>query len=423
MQLLNHLAAMPEHFLANKKIIIAGGGIAGISFAIAINKLYATTPNPPITIILERDSHHVAKQREGYSLSLSGHDDTGGLVALQKMDLLDQAIRNAVPGTENGSFKIWGRDWKEKACLRRPPREGLPVSGIRIARKELRGMLQDTALSLGTTIRWESQCTSASRTGNGVKVEVRRGDGTTYEEHGDLLLVADGASSKLRGRLRPSDRLEYAGAVLRGGLSRFETGLPEPLSRDWGFQLSGDGASCFYSPVDHNSVVWAVGHLEPQEAPPLDLDDPKAATQVIEHGRKLGTRFHEPFNTLVDHTDPSTVMLLNARDKSPFPNAPHLSSIPAIFIGDANHALSPFAGYGANLALSDAWDLAQALCGSEDLDTAVRAYDEKSVTRAEVVVKRSRRMLKLGHSEGWRLWLFLVMLMVGRWVRALLGRR
>lgn len=414
---------MTDHFLANKKIIVAGGGVAGTSFAIALSKQYAHAPNPPTIIILERDSQDVASQRKGYSLSLSGHDATGGLVALQKMDLLDQIVRSTVPGTESGSFKIWGRDWNEKACLRRKPMEGIPVSGIRIARRELRRILNETAESLGTSICWESQCTTATRTEQGgVKVEIRKGDGATYEEQGDLLIVADGASSKLRAHLRPTDNLEYAGAVLRGGLARFEGGLPEPLSRDWGFQLSGDGASCFYSPVDDKSLLWAVGHLEPQEASSLDMNDPKAVSRVIEDGRRLGARFHEPFNTIVNHTDPSTVLLLNARDKPPFPNASHISSIPAIFVGDANHALSPFAGYGANLALSDGWDLAEALCRKEDLGAAIRAYDEMSVVRAEAVLKGSRKMLRMGHSEGWRLWLFWVVLMFGRWLRALLAK-
>ena len=414
---------MTSHFLENKRIVVAGGGIAGTAFAVSLLQLASSLPNSLTITILERDLQDVASQREGYSLSLSGHDDTGGLVALKKMGLLHRAIQTAVPGTEQGAFKIWGNDWKEKACLRRKPVEGLPVSGIRIARRELRELLQETAQSMGAAIHWGSQCVSVSSTDSeGVRVEVQKADGSTYQQDGDLLIVADGASSRLRAQLRPGDQLEYAGAVLRGGLSRFEHGLPQQLARDWGFQLSGDGVSCFYSPVDEKSLLWAVGHLESEEAPTLDREDHKAIGQVIEHARRLGTRFHEPFNTVVDHTDPTTILHLNAREKPPFPNKPHMSSIPAIFIGDANHALSPFAGYGANLALADGWDLADVLCRADDLETAVGWYDDKSVPRAENVLKRSRKMLRMGHSEGLRLWLFWVVLMLGRWLKALLGR-
>lgn len=416
-----------KHFLEGKTIAVAGGGIAGSAFVVALRKLWDPALRPPTVLVLERDSDDVSRQREGYSLSLVGQDNTGGLAALKKLGLIDSVLGKAISGVDGkGLFKIWGPNWKEKISLRRKPMTGLPTSSARVARKELRQVLHDAAASSDNiSIQWETQCLSATRSEDGrVRITIRKGaDGTQQEQECDLLVVADGASSKLRASLRPEDKLQYAGAVMRGGLARFEQTVPEPLGEDWGFQLSGDGVSCFYSPVDERSIVWSVGHLKHDQAPAFDPTCEKSANEVIARGRQLGTRFQEPFRTIVDHTDPTTVMCINARDKMPFTHDDGLQKISAVFIGDSNHALSPFAGYGANLALNDGWDLAEQLCKQgTTLRQAVKEYDAVSVPRAAKIIKASRRRLQMGHSTGFRLWIFYLMLAVGKFVRLILRR-
>lgn len=422
------MSGIDKHFLEGKTIVVAGGGIAGSAFVVGLRKLWDPALRPPTVIILERDSEDVSRQREGYSLSLSGRDKTGGLAALKQLGLLDNVIEKAVSGTDGkGAFKIWGPDWTEKISLTPKPMAGLPASSIRVARKELRQVLHDAATcSDSNPIRWETQCIAAARLDNGrVRVTVQSGvDGSQQDQECDLLVVADGASSKLRANLRPEEKLQYAGAILRGGLARFEQTMPEALGDDWGFQLAGDGVSCFYSPVDERSVVWAVGHMEPDQVPSFDPACEKSAEKVIARARELGSLLHEPFNTIVDHTVPGTVMCLNARDKMPFAHEDDLDKIPAVFIGDSNHALSPFAGYGANLALNDGWDLAEQLCknGTTSLKQAVKAYDAVSMPRAAGVVKASRKRLIMGHSTGFRLWIFFLLLAVGKFVGLILRR-
>lgn len=414
------------HFLEGKTIVVAGGGVAGSAFAAGIRKQWNPALKPPKIIIFERDSEDVATQREGYSLSLMGTDETGGLAALKKLDLLDQTLTKAVSGLDGqGYFKIWGPDWKEYARFRRKALPGIRAPSIRIARKELRHVLHSAA-DVDSMIQWESRCISTTRRENGrIAVQVLQGaDGHLLEQECDLLIAADGASSKLRTYLRPDDTLEYTGAVLRGGLSRFEEALPEPLCRDWGFMLSGTGVSCFFSPVDDHSVVWALGHLESDQVPALDSSSAVAIQAVMDQSLHLGSAFQEPFRTIVACTDPQTTMCLNAKDKMPFHHdASNLSAMPVVFIGDSNHALSPFAGYGANLALCDGWDLAEQLCRGGSLQEAVAAYDDESVPRATRVVQGARKRLKMGHSTGWRYWIFCFMLLVARLVSILLGKR
>jgi 2-polyprenyl-6-methoxyphenol hydroxylase-like FAD-dependent oxidoreductase len=65
------------HFLSGRHIVVAGAGIAGLSFVVALRKLWLTGVPPPRITIFERDSEHDALGREGYSLSLAGFNNTG----------------------------------------------------------------------------------------------------------------------------------------------------------------------------------------------------------------------------------------------------------------------------------------------------------------------------------------------------------
>ncbi|KAL7939274.1 hypothetical protein V8C35DRAFT_286207 [Trichoderma chlorosporum] len=402
------------HFLENKTIIIAGAGIAGSAFAVGLQRLWDPNLNKPTVIIYERDAQDLATQREAYNLSLTGFDSSGGLVALKNLGLLDKALEQAISGVDGvGSFKIWDSQWREQVSFVRKPVSGIPSTSIRIARKDIRQVLHN---SCQLDIRWDSQCVSAMQLPGGrLRVRVIHGNGDESEQDCDLLVAADGANSKLRQNLRPNDALCYNGAVLRGGMAVFPDSLPQQLSKDWGFVVSRTGVSAFFSPVDKNRILWTIGQNENQ-VPRLDRGSPVQTQAVIDKSLELGSHIPEPFATIVKRTDPKTTLFLNSRDKMPFCHR-DITQIPVVFLGDSNHALSPFAGVGANLALADGWDLANQICSKSSLEEAVGAYDEISVARAASHVKRSRRMIKAAHDTGWRYYLFWCMLFVGKFVR------
>ncbi|KAI0430091.1 putative monooxygenase [Xylaria sp. FL1042] len=414
-----------RHFLSGKKIVVAGAGVAGLAFAIALQKLWPPSIEPPVVVIYDRDAQESSLGREGYSLSLNGIDRDSGLYALKQLGLLDEIIELAVfrvedQGQGKGHFTMWTHDFRPMISVRPKVIPELPTAGMRIARKDLRRVLVETA-SASTEIRWGTACTAVQKLSDGrLRIRLVNEESGERDEECDVLVAADGASSRVRACLRPDDKLQFAGSVQMGGSARFETAVPPPLDTNWGGVLTGTGSACFFSRIDQHTLVWALSILEPEPRPKYDNRDLQQVQKMLLQARELGKDITEPFKAILDATKPSTTLVLNAMDKQPFPHDMKAGMV--IFIGDANHAVSPFAGNGANLALKDGWDLAEQLCLSDSLNRAVMAYDKRSVPRAIATLKSSHWRIKVGHATGLAYWMYRIFFTAAGTMMRLLGQ-
>lgn len=393
---------MERHFLSGKTIVVAGAGIAGLSFKIAMRKLWPSGLPPPRILMYEREPRVTPEGRDGYSISLAGYDETGGLFAARDMGILDQVLQRATPGLD-GDFKLtlWDSTWKELLVQKYKPVDGLPTAGIRIARRELRNLLIEVA---GTNdVTWGASCVGAKKLANG-KIMVDVVNHSNSKERSqvecDLLVVADGASSKIRDMVRPEDPLQYTGIMMKGGLAVFPDGLPKPVDKNWGILLSkGQGVACFFSPYNEKSMAWGVSYRSESIEAPVNYSNPRDVQSVLDDCLELGKDFAEPFGSIIKATKPQEVSRLPAKDKQPFRHNISVTG-PILFIGDSNHAVSPYAGYGASLAMKDGWDLSSKICEALELGDAVAAYDTVSVPRATKVIKESHSRIGMGHATG-----------------------
>lgn len=415
---------LSKHHLSGKTIVIAGAGIGGLSLAIALHKQWpsVTTAEPPTVILYERDSAEDAIGREGYSLSLRS-DPPGGMQALQKLGVIDAMSEASIKDVEkkSGGFCIWNRDFSEVIKARAVVPKGLAVGSLRISRRSLRKVLADAASETGCKIHWGVMCTSVSSSpsSEGVTISLSNGE----KANADMLVAADGASSKLRAQLRPNDTLQFQNIVCMGGKAVFPEGtsIPPPVDRDWGLMpLNQKHTAIFFSPVGPNVASWSLSYRSETPATPAKppVSD-EVADRVLKEARERVKGLPAQYYDLVDKTERESIMVFNAQDKQAF--AHNAETLPkefvggkVVFIGDANHAVSPFAGNGANMALCDGWELASALLQAKSVGEGVEKYDRLVVPQRNRVVRQSHIGIAIAHSEGWRLWLSLLFLKILR---------
>ncbi|MFJ7625329.1 FAD-dependent oxidoreductase [Streptomyces sp. NPDC097595] len=337
------------------RIAVVGSGPAGLTFARVLHRhgCHAT--------VLERDSAPDARPPGG---TLDLHEGLGQR-ALDKAGLLAEFRTLSRP--EGQAMRILDtdgtvlRDWQPG-----PDEQAHPE----IDRRQLRDLLLGP---LG--VEWGRAVTRVEPgTPDGAVVHFADG----RQEAFDLVIGADGAWSRTRPAVSPATP-RYT------GVTAVETALDDIDTRHPGLaRLIGDGSMAVYG-VNRALVAQrnSGGHVKvhAQFRAPLDwhaevdLDDVEAvrasllalfdgwAAPVLELLRH-GTAFvHRPLHVLpVSHT---------------------WTHVPGVtLLGDAAHLMPPL-GAGANLAMLEGAELAESIAaGPDDLDEAVRAFEEQMWARA-----------------------------------------
>ncbi|KAM3421284.1 hypothetical protein BST61_g1686 [Cercospora zeina] len=394
----------PSHSLSGKTILITGAGTAGLAFAQGILQFWPSSPQtsslpPPHLLLYERDPRNLPASRGNYSIGLRSDALSGGLQALQKLNLLNTVLAASVPNSDKGGTIIRDRDWEPLIRMsvesekKTPPPDGLPVANVRITRNSVReamiGVLEEEG---SVEMHFDVQCVGARKgEKGGMEVMVRSGeaDGEEKEVHCDLLVVADGASSKMRRALRPDDGLRFIGASLITGNAFFEPGkLPPQVEDAFGPLIGGDGTGLVVFPIDDRSAVWFVTHRSKEPRTPVS-------------GAKAWEMRDE---IMAEATDMSSLKIFNAQDKKPAAHT-RIESEPVVFIGDASHAVSPFAGNGMNMAIMDGYSLSKALCDTSSIAEAVKEFDKESLPRCTKAWRISHVVMRIFHVKGIILWI------------------
>ncbi|MEV6799387.1 NAD(P)/FAD-dependent oxidoreductase [Micromonospora rifamycinica] len=337
------------------RIAVVGGGPGGLTFARVLHR-----HDHPVTV-LERDRAPDARPPGG---TLDLHEGLGQL-ALDKAGL--RAGFEALSRPEGQAMRILDpagtvlRDWRPRPDERANPEID-------------RGQLRDLLIS-GLDVRWGREVTRVvPGTGDGALVHFADGRQETF----DLVVGADGA----RSRVRPA---VSAVTPRYTGVTSVETSLDDVDTRHPDLaRLIGDGSVSAYgvnrsltaqrnsgghvkvyakfrAPLDWHAG-WDLADVEAVRTGLLALFEGWAAPvlDLLRHGSAF---VHRPFHTLpVSHT---------------------WTHVPGVtLLGDAAHLMPPL-GAGANLAMLDGAELAESIVAApDDLDGAVRGFEERMWVRA-----------------------------------------
>jgi 3-hydroxybenzoate 6-monooxygenase len=354
-------------------VLVAGGGIGGLSVSIALSRAGIDAT------VLERS---IFSEESGAGIQL-GPNATRVLRALGVLDLLlPQSFRPEA---------IWLFDGLSGRRLATVPlgdtierRHGAPY--LALHRADLHAGLRATA-EAAAPVSLSSGFYVA-----GIKAEetitVANIDGTTME--GSSLVGADGLWSTVRKWLAPEAALSFTGATaFRALLPRHD--LPEPLASPIVGLWLGPGAHLVHYPVRAGEALNVIAVTDGgQEA--------QGWNRAADRGSLLSgfTGWCKESKSLLESIDSWRAWSLFS-----LPSLPRWSNGAVTLLGDAAHPVLPYLAQGAGLAIEDAAMLAQCLTADpKNPATAFQAYEQARRGRAQRLQATAQRFGRIYHLRG-----------------------
>jgi 2-polyprenyl-6-methoxyphenol hydroxylase-like FAD-dependent oxidoreductase len=342
------------------RVIVVGGGIAGLSAAIGLRR------NGHEVIVLER-APRIDPVGAGITLFANA------MRALDRLGVGEAVAAQGAPAKRSAILT-----WEGRELTQVPP--DLLEGTVAVHRADLQAELAAAA----GEVRLGAEVTAVEQDGGGIVA--RAADGT--EERGDLLIGADGLSSVVR-RAIADVPIRYAGYTAWRGVSPVPV-EPGRLTESWGV-----GERFGLVDIGRGRTYW----FATKNAHEGESDEPQG--RKAEVVRRF-SGWHEPIAAVAEAADEDGILRNDVYYLEPLPR---WSEGRVLLVGDAAHATTPGVGQGAAQAIEDAVVLADRLARSGDLATALAEHQAIRRPRAEAVLKISRRVDKaaqLASPLGWR---------------------
>jgi 2-polyprenyl-6-methoxyphenol hydroxylase-like FAD-dependent oxidoreductase len=341
--------------------IIVGGGIGGLSAAIAL-----LAADWSVTVL---DKHRSVPDA-GSGISLWPN----AMRVLDQLSLGDQVREVAAPLPAHGGLRTPSGRWLKRTN----DGDRALAEVVLLHRGDLHRILLEAlppeCVRSGVAVE-ELSWAESSR----VTVVGRDGSGR-LELTADLVVAADGMHSTLRRQISPEfPEPRYSGYTTWRGIAPSGAVDIDDNGETW-----GRGAKFGYLPLTEGRVYWFA------ELPALRDSALRGSKADDERGFLL-RRFagwHEPIPRLVAATQVARII---RTDVDYLPDLPTYVHASAVLLGDAAHGMPPDLGQGGCQALEDAAVLGAHLAHDE-LAAALHAYDEERRPRTQAIAKAARRM-------------------------------
>jgi 2-polyprenyl-6-methoxyphenol hydroxylase-like FAD-dependent oxidoreductase len=352
-----------------RRALVVGGGIGGLAAALGLRR-----GGWDVQVLERRTAADVAAQ-PGSGISIWPN----GIRALAALGAGEQVLAGAALSGRGGVRLPSGR-WLARTDIGEAVRDrfGLPLvitTRQRLA-AALAGALGAGQVEYGAQADEVDAAASVVRCGGQARAA-------------DLIVVADGARSRLRGAVAGADcGLRYAGYTSWRFIAPRPAGPAEP-AETWG----RDGQRFAVLPVDADRVYcYATAACEP-------------GGHAADERTELRARFsawHPPIPDLLAALAADAVIRTDITYLSEPPGVLHRHR--TVLLGDAAHAMTPDLGQGGCQALEDAAALGALLparLSDDEVTRALARYTGDRAPRAAGIARRSVRAGRLYQSPWW----------------------
>ncbi len=344
------------------KVVIAGGGIGGMSAALALLQR-------GIEVEVHEQARALTEIGAGIQISPNGSR------ALDHLGVFE-ALRASSCTPERKEFRLWntGKSWPlfDLGDLA-VEKYGYPY--LTVYRPDLLRAIEDGVRALDpSAIRLGARAVGVEQDPERATLLLEDGSRST----GDVVIGADGWRSAVRTRLWGDHSPAFSGMVAWRGLIRWED-LPPHLQAMVGSTWIGPGGHAVSYPLHGGEIMNFVATMEGKTWTAQGGAEPGTAEEC--HADFAG--WHEDVHTLIDLSPSLSKWSLVQWD--PIPN---WSSGRISLLGDAAHATLPFLAQGAVHSIEDGVVLARALEAYGDAPAeALKRYEAARIERTTRMVR------------------------------------
>lgn len=247
-----------------------------------------------------------------------------------------------------------------------------------------RADLHDTLLSKleeGTVIL-NKRCVDFIQSADSVTVKF---DDNTSDE-AELIIAADGINSVFRKRLLPGSLPRYAGYTgWRGVTTNIPTGFDDVSA----WEIWGKPGRFGIVPLNKSRIYWFCCINEP-------VAGSRAREYTSAHLLNVFGGFPNPVSELIKGTDESKIRWDDIMDIKPIKKFAFNN---IVLLGDAAHATTPNMGQGACMAIEDSVFLSKCL-SKYGLPEALKTFEKLRLKRTAKIVNTSRMLGNIGQFEN-----------------------
>ncbi len=353
------------------KIVVAGGGIGGLSAAIALSKVGFEVE------VIERAP---ALTEVGAGIQLSPNA-TKGLAALGVLEAA-VAVSSQPERLEMRIGRTGEKVFSIPIAKEARNRYGAPY--LHIHRADLIALLKRAAEFAGVQVRLGARVSAYVRDVDGLRVGLDTGAIVPC----DLLVGADGVRSTVRRQMLGEQEPRYTGAVA------WRLTVPADVAPDLphaAIVWAGPGRHAVTYRVRRGELINFVGVTETEKFAGESWDQPG---DIVELAGDFGD-WAPPIPDII--ASAASCFSWALFDRDPLPT---WSDDRVTLLGDACHAMPPFQAQGAAMAIEDAIVLAKCLQADGISEASLRRYEKVRKPRTTKVLGSARANMGVFHRSN-----------------------